>query len=64
MATYSCSGALICHFVNIFTIIIPQVLGVHNLSVQKKNLKYYNSTYINEVANQGTTTTISNHYCV
>jgi len=29
-----------------------------------QNLKYHNSKYINEVVNQGTNTTIINHYCV
>jgi len=33
MVTCSCSGSLVCHFVDIPTIIILQVLGFHNFSV-------------------------------
>jgi len=54
----SVPNSLLSHSIIIFTS-DTELTNYGNL-----NLKYYNSKYINEVGNQGTTTTISNHYCV
>jgi len=45
MVTYSCSGSLVYHFVNIFTNIILQVLGSHNLSVLTNYVINYTYLY-------------------